>query len=186
MMASDLNRDVLRESGLLVGDATEAGPNDLVSRCAQSTTQRRKAALDGAVALLSSRRSPSAGSDALAVTQPRSLRAAHRAAEGANLAVISVPGQFAAGEARQALADGLHVFLFSDNVADRGRNRPQTAGRAAGLAGHGPGLRHGHSERRRASASRTPSAAGLIGLIGASGTGLQEVTHAGAPGGRVA
>lgn len=35
---------------------------------------------------------------------------------GANLAIISVPGQYAAGEAEKALDYGLHAFIFSDNV----------------------------------------------------------------------
>ena len=34
-----------------------------------------------------------------------------------NLAVISVPGEFATREARQALKRGLNVFLFSDHVS---------------------------------------------------------------------
>jgi FdrA protein len=37
--------------------------------------------------------------------------------KGANLAVISVPGIYAAAEAFKALKKGLNVFLFSDNVA---------------------------------------------------------------------
>ena len=36
--------------------------------------------------------------------------------EGADLALISVPGRFAAGVAREALGTGLHVMIFSDNV----------------------------------------------------------------------
>ena len=39
-----------------------------------------------------------------------------RGAPGASLALISVPGAFAAAEARKALRRGLHVLLFSDNV----------------------------------------------------------------------
>ena len=35
----------------------------------------------------------------------------------ANLALISVPGAFAAVEARAALSAGLNVILFSDNVS---------------------------------------------------------------------
>ena len=35
----------------------------------------------------------------------------------ANLAIVSVPGDFAAREARRALERGLNVMLFSDNVA---------------------------------------------------------------------
>jgi len=34
-----------------------------------------------------------------------------------NLALISVPGRYAAAEALKALRLGLHVFLFSDNVS---------------------------------------------------------------------
>jgi len=37
--------------------------------------------------------------------------------EGANLALISTPGTYAAGEALKALKLGLHVFLLSDNVS---------------------------------------------------------------------
>ena len=39
-----------------------------------------------------------------------------RSSRGANLAVISLPGAYAAREARRALERGLHVMLFSDNV----------------------------------------------------------------------
>ena len=38
-------------------------------------------------------------------------------APDANLALISVAGRYAAREARLALAKGLHVMLFSDNVS---------------------------------------------------------------------
>ena len=34
-----------------------------------------------------------------------------------NLALISVPGDFAIAEARKALELGLHVMIFSDNVS---------------------------------------------------------------------
>ena len=52
--------------------------------------------------------------DAMAL--PRTLDAALRQAPAANLALISVPGEWAAAEARSALRRGLHVMLFSDNV----------------------------------------------------------------------
>jgi len=40
---------------------------------------------------------------------------------GANyLALISVPGAFAAAEARKALESGMHVMMFSDKRAYRG------------------------------------------------------------------
>src|SRR5436190_8233607 len=116
VMASELNRQLLSDSGLLVGDAPTAGPNDLIIAVRAIDDALAATALQQAEALLAGRRrgGPSGGATS---NPPRSLRSAHRADPEANLAVISVPGQYAAGEARQALADGLHVFLFSDNVS---------------------------------------------------------------------
>src|SRR5204862_6787287 len=98
-----------------------------------------------------------------------------RADPEANLALSSVPGQYAAGEARQALAEGLHVFLFSDNVSIEDEINLKRAARDKGLLVMGPdcgtsilngiGLGFANVVRR-----------GSIGLVGASGTGLQEVT----------
>src|SRR5207237_4966074 len=93
----------------------------------------------------------------------------------ANLALISVPGRYAASEARQALADGLHVFLFSDNVSIEDEVDLKRFARAHNLLLMGPdcgtailngvGLGFANVVRR-----------GRIGLVGASGTGLQEVS----------
>ena len=55
---------------------------------------------------------------------PRARRAAWRRAEG-DLAVISVPGEYAALEAHKALGAGMDVLLFSDGVAARGRGRAE-------------------------------------------------------------
>ena len=48
--------------------------------------------------------------------EPRSIAEAAGRLPGANVAVISVPGPYAAIAAHQALTAGLHVLLFSDNV----------------------------------------------------------------------
>ena len=48
---------------------------------------------------------------------PRSLQMALAQAPDANLALISVPGEYAAAEAMKALRLGLNVMLFSDNVS---------------------------------------------------------------------
>ena len=47
----------------------------------------------------------------------RTIAVAARSLPGANLAVISVAGQYAADEAWEALRNGLHVLLFSENVS---------------------------------------------------------------------
>jgi FdrA protein len=93
----------------------------------------------------------------------------------ANLVVISVPGEYAAREAHKALAAGLNVFLFSDNVPVEeelelkqfaAQQRLLVMGPDCGtsLIG-GVGLGFANVVRK-----------GPIGAIGAAGTGLQEFT----------
>ena len=93
----------------------------------------------------------------------------------ANLAVISVPGEYAAREARKALEAGLNVFLFSDNVSIDDELMLKQFAREKGLLVMGPdcgtsliggkGIGFANAVRR-----------GPIGAIGAAGTGLQEFT----------
>src|SRR5579859_1266982 len=175
VMATDLNRQVLHAAGLLVDDAQTAGPNDLVIAVRASEDALANAALEHAAGLLATGREAAEVSGDSARPPARSLRSAHRADLEANLAVISVPGPYAASEARQALADGLHVFLFSDNVALEDERDLKRLAISKDLLVMGPdcgtsilsgvGLGFANVVRR-----------GRVGLVGASGTGLQEVT----------
>jgi FdrA protein len=175
VMATDLNRQVLHDAGLLVGEAQMAGPNDLVIGVRATQDSIASSAVHQATALLADRRKTTGDTDGTARAKARSLRSAHHADPEANLALISVPGRFAASEARQALADGLHVFLFSDNVPLEDEVELKQIARDQSLLLMGPdcgtailngvGLGFANVVRR-----------GQIGLIGASGTGLQEVT----------
>src|SRR5207245_9175781 len=91
---------------------------------------------------------------------------------GGNLAIVSVPGPYAALEAHKALSAGLHVLLFSDNVAlddevelkERGvRLGRLVMGPGAGtarLGGTGPGFAHALPRGRR-------------GAVAAAGPGAQ-------------
>jgi FdrA protein len=173
VMATDLNQEVLRGSNMLPAEASDAGPNDLLIVVRAKDAISADTALADAEALLAERR-PVTPHD---VTEqpPRSIRSAHRRQPEANLAVISVPGPYAAAEARQALAEGLHVFLFSNNVSLEDEIELKQRGREKGLLVMGPdcgtailngvGLGFANVVRR-----------GRVGLIGASGTGLQEVS----------
>jgi succinyl-CoA synthetase alpha subunit len=114
--------------------------------------------------------------DSTAFTLPlTSLALAVERQPDADLALISVPGDYAAAEARKALALGLHVMLFSDNVPIEEERAIKEVGRAKGLLVMGPdcgtaivnGVPLGFANVVRR---------GSIGLVAASGTGLQEVT----------
>lgn len=89
--------------------------------------------------------------------------------------MISVPGEFAAAEARAALERGLHVMIFSDNVSLEEEVALKRLARARGLLAMGPdcgtALIGGVP---LAFANAVPR--GAVGLISASGTGLQEVS----------
>jgi len=76
----------------------------------------------------------------VAPERPRSLDDALAALGGsANLAIISVPGDYAALEAHKALSAGLHVLLFSDNVGLEEEVELKERAEAAGLLLMGPG-----------------------------------------------
>src|SRR5205814_3999087 len=77
---------------------------------------------------------------AAAPERPRSLDEAVDALGGAaNLAIVSVPGDYAALEAHKALSAGLHVLLFSDNVGLDEEVELKERAEALGLLVMGPG-----------------------------------------------
>jgi FdrA protein len=178
VMGTPLNQDVLRELGLPVDEA--AGPNDLLIAVRAVDAAAAEAALAHAETLLTQRNE--AAQTRFEDLPARSVHSARRRLADANLAMVSVPGPYAAAEADQALSGGLHVFLFSDNVPLEDEVRLKRRAREAGLLVMGPdcgtavlngvGLGFANAVRK-----------GRIGLVGASGTGLQEVSvllhHAG-------
>lgn len=113
MMATPHNQELLREAGLLTSEGETAGANDLLI-CVQAEHE------EAVVSALQHARQLCLQHQVLrddgGETAPRTLSTALRRMPDANLACISVPGQYAGREARRALEQGLHVFLFSDHV----------------------------------------------------------------------
>ena len=105
----------------------------------------------------------------------RGLATALDALPGANLALISVPGEFAMAEARKALNAGLHALVFSSGVPLEEERALKLLAREKGLLLMGP-------DCGTALIAGTPLAfanavpRGDIGIVSASGTGLQEVS----------
>lgn len=172
MIGTPANRQILEDAGMLEAAGREAGANDLIIAIKADSEAAAKAALQAADQRLDQ---PQATAAAAGERRSRTIDAASAGLGGANLAIISVPGEFAANEARKALARGLNVLLFSDNVAvEDERALKQEAGKR-GLLLMGP-------DCGTALIGGTPLAfanevaSGPIGLIAASGTGLQEVS----------
>jgi len=172
MIGTPSNLAILDEAGLLAEAGRAAGPDDLVIAVRAENESALAAALDAAEASLEG---SATGPDGRTAGRFPGLRAACEALPGANLAIVSVPGPFAAREARRALAAGLHVLVFSDNVPVEEEIALKREARARGLALMGP-------DCGTAIIAGTPLAfanrvrRGAIGAIAASGTGLQELT----------
>ena len=172
MIGTPSNLDLLDNAGLLKDTSRQAAGGDLIIavRGKDDTTALR--AMAKAESLLEQ---PVTTIKETFELQPRSLRSALASFTDANMALVSVPGEFAAAEARKALRAGLHVMLFSDNVSVSEEVELKREAAEVGLLVMGPdcgtsiigGVMLGF-------ANRIPK--GDIGIVGASGTGLQEIS----------
>jgi len=170
MIGTPSNKALLWESGLLAKDGEGAKPDDLVIAVRAKTAAAAAAALEESGRMLEARPARNGGG----FPRARSFAAAAAALPGANLALISVPGAFAAAEARRALESGLHVMMFSDNVPVADEVALKRLALAKGLLMMGPDC--GTSiigGAALAFANAVPR--GDVGIVSASGTGLQEV-----------
>ncbi|MEP7011770.1 MAG: acyl-CoA synthetase FdrA [Acidobacteriota bacterium] len=170
VMATAANREILGASGLLGEGAEAAGPGDLLIAVRAESDGAAAEALAKVDALLSLR----AGGSGESGYRPRSLDGALRALPEARWVQISVPGRFAAEIAHEALDRGKNVFLYSDNVTLGDEVALKDKARARGLFVLGPdcgtaivgGAGLGFANRVRR---------GPVGIVAASGTGLQMV-----------
>jgi FdrA protein len=173
VMASPANLALLHEAGLFT-DSIAAGPNDVIVVLVGAKEADVIAAMAAAQRALDEQPAPVAGTAPSAMA-PRSIAMAVAAEPGINLALISTPGEYAAAEAEKALRLGLHVMIFSDNIAIADEVAMKRFARQRGLLVMGPdcgtaiinGVPLGFANVVRA---------GAIGCVAASGTGLQQVT----------
>jgi FdrA protein len=172
MIGSTTNKRLMRNVALLNTDGDKAGANDLIIAVRADHERAAVEASDKAEALLDS-----AGANARETSEwePKSLETALQQLAGANLALISVPGEFAAAEARRAINNGLHVLLFSDNVSIADEIALKKEAQRRGLLMMGPDCGSAIiGGVPLAFANVVPS--GGVGIVSASGTGLQEVS----------
>ena len=172
LMGTPANLDVIRAAGFDADALAGVRPNDLVFAVRASSQDRATAALEAAKATLVRERPAARVGEEEA--RARVIPDAVAQLPEANVAVVSVPGPFAALEAQRALSAGLHVLLFSDNVPLADEVELKQRGRDLGLLVMGPGAGTamlGGVGLGFANAVR----AGSVGVIAAAGTGAQEV-----------
>ena len=172
LMATPANKGILRDAGLLTPEAEAASPNDLVI-----AVRAEEAVIETIPALVAAAMK---GDRAGKVHEPghsppQTLRSAVKSSPQANVAVISVSGQFAAGEAFEALDHGLHVLLFSDNVSLEDEISLKQYASQRGLLLMGPGAGTAIINGVALGFANV-IAPGPVGIVSAAGTGLQEVS----------
>jgi FdrA protein len=173
-MATPANVETLRDQGFDAADLAGAGAGDLVLAVRAADGAAVDAAFDAGRRAMFTAREPATGAaTGAASAPPRSLDDALREQPDSTVAVISVPGDYAALEAHKALARGLDVLLFSDNVSveDEIALKEHAAARGHLLMGPGAGtallggVGLGFSNAVRQ---------GPVGVLAAAGTGAQE------------
>jgi FdrA protein len=173
IMATPANLDLLLEAGLIAGDPG-ARPNEVLIAVEAETDAALSAALDAAEAEL--RADPVVPVDGGIASEPlRSIEMALDANVDANFTLIATPGPFAAAEAFKSLRLGLNVMVFSDNVSVADERALKTLADQAGLMVMGPDCGTAIIDGAPLGFANVVRR-GEIGIVAASGTGLQQVS----------
>ncbi len=172
MMGTGANRRLLYDAGFAGAALDRATPMDMVVALRaedDAALGRAREALDRALA-----GTGPAGVEATSERRPATVAEAIAADPATNLVSVAVPGPYAAFVAHRALDAGRSVFLFSDNVPLEDEVALKRRARDLGLLVMGPdcgtailsGTGLGFANR----VDRGP-----VGIVGASGTGIQEL-----------
>lgn len=169
-MSTKMNKELLAATGMFTAGVEQCGDNDLIIAIKAISGERYEQAFKLVEEFLTSTTKQKKRKE----QAPTTMTSALETMPEANLAIISVPGEYAAREARTALDNGLHVMIFSDNVTIEQEKALKEYGREKNLLVMGPdcgtavinniGLCFANKVKK-----------GNIGLVSASGTGLQEV-----------
>lgn len=170
-MGTEMNLDLLADMGLRGPELESAGANDMIIALEAADAATCDAAETAVDEKLRQKATEGDGER----WRPGSAAAALEAIPEANLVLISLPGQYAAREARRALAAGRHVMMFSDNVGLEDEVALKRLAREKGLLMMGPDCGTAIvNGKPLCFANVVPP--GPVGVVSASGTGLQEVT----------
>ncbi|POP46864.1 acyl-CoA synthetase FdrA [Superficieibacter electus] len=174
MMGTPANKSLLDTTGFWHADFASATPNDIciAVRTDSDDTMIMQTILQQLEDALKTLAQGTGGEQSL--QQVRRWESACQKLSTANVTLISVAGEYAAELAHQALDHDKNVMIFSDNVSLDDEIELKNRARDKGLLVMGP-------DCGTAMIAGTPLAfanvmpEGCIGIIGASGTGIQEL-----------
>ncbi|MDI6766906.1 MAG: acyl-CoA synthetase FdrA [Bacteroidota bacterium] len=171
VMGTKENKSILTSSGLMTPDVQPAGEMDLIVALKLKEGVDSKNVLYKIDEIFKATKKSDDGEN----FTPQSIDGALNVLPDANMAMISVAGRYAGDVAMKSLQRGLHVMLFSDNVPIEKEIELKKFARENNLFVMGP-------DCGTAIINGVPLAfanvvnKGNIGVVAASGTGLQEVT----------
>lgn len=172
MMATPANKDIFRQSGLETDELLHASANDMAVVMDIEKEELVPEVLTEIEHFFEQKKNKKPNT---VLQNVNSWEKALAQLPDANLAVISVPGAYAALEADRALDEGMHVFMFSDNVSPEEELRLKQKAHAKGLLVMGPDCGTGIIQGVPIAFTNYVEK-GQIAIIGASGTGIQELT----------
>jgi len=172
VMGTAENKAILKAADLMTPEFDLTGDTDLLIAIKAETDSVIEQVLNRINELFEAMRQRA---DETEDFNPKSFGGGLKQLPEANLSLISIPGKYAAREAMKALKSGLNVMLFSDNVSIEEELKLKSYANEKGLLVMGP-------DCGTAIINGTPLAfanvvnRGDIGIVAASGTGLQEVS----------
>lgn len=166
IMGTELNKNTLQRSGLLTIDGNKAGETDTIISLSCDDESSLNIAIAKAEQLLTSKTGK-------VRSEFSNLDSALKSFNIANLAIVSIPGRYVKDIALELLNKELHLFVFSDHVLLEDEIQLKKVALKNHLLLMGPeagtsiinGTVLGFGNRVRM---------GNVGIIGASGTGIQE------------
>ena len=172
MMGTDANKDIFKNTNLLTEEAKTATPTDMVmvlEASSDAVVDQVLKRIDQFLSDLSVKKQQSGSVEAA------SLEEALEVLPDANLALFSIPGEYAADVMEQALERNLNIFSFTDNVSVEDEVRLKKLAHEKGLVMMGPDCGTGILSGIPLAFTNVVKT-GNIGIVGASGTGIQEVS----------
>jgi len=170
LLGTEGNKKILRDLGFADEPVEGSTPSDLIICVETDSDGGFEAAVQEVDRLLNE--ASHASSDQMAA---QSLDEAVQEMPSATFALVSIPGEFARLEVTEALERGLNVMLFSDNVSIEDELFLKDLAISKGLLMMGPDCGTAIINGVPLAFANVVSRGG-IGIVGASGTGIQEIT----------
>ncbi|HAE92548.1 MAG TPA: acyl-CoA synthetase FdrA [Tissierella sp.] len=172
MMGTPANKDIFANSNFYTEKLDEAGPNDI---CIVIDSEEESIVPKVVEEVDKFLKDQSVQSKRDKIPVSMSWDRSMSKLPDANLALISISGEYAAEEANNGLDRGLNIFIFSDNVSIEEEKKLKEKARDKNLLVMGPDCGTGIIQGVPLAFANVIDK-GNIGIIGASGTGIQEVS----------